>query len=84
MLAMGWLILHGFPVLAVIAFFIWLMRDKENERTNDGDNSFLGIIYLGCGGWAAYLSWGLNDSIIWAIVHGLLSYFYLAYYYFFR
>ncbi len=29
---------------------------------------------------AIAISWGQNHSILWAIVHGLLSWFYVVYY----
>ncbi len=33
---------------------------------------------------AVALSWGANHSILWAIVHGFLSWFYVIYYVIFR
>ena len=89
MMAIGWLLMHGYIVLAVIAFIIlgiYLSNGKENrnQRSDDNSNPLATIAYLGGGGWAAYLSWGVNDSIFWAMLHGFLSYFYLIYYYFFR
>jgi hypothetical protein len=33
---------------------------------------------------AVAISWSLNKSIVWAIVHGVLSWFYVLYYAFTR
>ena len=33
---------------------------------------------------AVALSWGANHSILWAIVHGFLSWFYIIYYFIFK
>jgi len=33
---------------------------------------------------AVSISWSLHKSILWAIVHGILSWFYVAYYAFTR
>jgi hypothetical protein len=32
---------------------------------------------------AVIISWGLNHSILWAIVHGICSWWYIAYWFFF-
>jgi len=32
---------------------------------------------------AVTISWSVNKSILWAIIHGLLSWFYVIYYAFF-
>lgn len=29
---------------------------------------------------AAYLSWGVNHSILWGFIHGWLGWFYIIYY----
>ena len=29
---------------------------------------------------ACIISWGANDSILWAILHGILSWFYVLYF----
>jgi hypothetical protein len=40
----------------------------------------------GCGCWtmgtvlAVIISWGYNHSIIWALIHGILGWFYVLYY----
>ncbi|WP_172128488.1 hypothetical protein [Campylobacter sp. RM16192] len=45
---------------------------------------------LGFGGFtlgtvvAVALSWGANKSILWAIIHGFLSWFYVIYYFLFK
>ena len=33
---------------------------------------------------AVAISWSKNKSILWAIIHGILSWFYVIYYYFTR
>ena len=33
---------------------------------------------------AVALSWGANHSILWAIIHGFLSWFYVIYYIIFK
>ena len=33
---------------------------------------------------AVALSWSANHSILWAIIHGFLSWFYVIYYFLFR
>jgi hypothetical protein len=33
---------------------------------------------------AVTISWSQNKSILWAIIHGILSWFYVIYYYFTR
>ncbi len=33
---------------------------------------------------AVAISWSRNKSILWAIIHGILSWFYVIYYYFSR
>ncbi|RYF75299.1 MAG: hypothetical protein EOO39_07145 [Cytophagaceae bacterium] len=33
---------------------------------------------------AVAISWSRNKSILWAIIHGVLSWFYVIYYYFTR
>lgn len=33
---------------------------------------------------AVALSWSANKSILWAIIHGFLSWFYIIYYIFFK
>ena len=34
--------------------------------------------------YAAILSWGANNSVFWAFIHGLLGIFYVGYYYLLR
>ena len=29
---------------------------------------------------AVVISWSVNESIVWAVIHGLLSWFYVVYY----
>ena len=33
---------------------------------------------------AIAISWSVNKSILWAIIHGILSWFYVIYYAFFK
>jgi hypothetical protein len=42
------------------------------------------IVFGGFMVYAAMLSWGANNSIFWAFVHGILGVFYVGYYYFIR
>ncbi len=50
----------------------------------DNSSSSSGI---GCGGLgcviAVVVSWGLNHSVLWALVHGILGWIYLLYYWLF-
>ena len=53
------------------------MGDKTNNKTVFAGSSYgfgavLGIV----------ISWTANKSIIWAIIHGLLGWFYVLYYLF--
>lgn len=55
---------------------------REGPRTSSGE----GGCSCGCGSFslgsfiAILLSWNLNHSVLWALVHGLLGWFYVVYY----
>ncbi len=49
-----------------------------NNARKSGAGFGLGVVI------AVALSWGANHSILWAIVHGFLSWFYVIYYVIFR
>lgn len=51
-----------------------------NERRNDAARAGIG---LGAA-IAVAISWSVNKSIFWAIVHGIFSWFYVIYYAFTR
>lgn len=51
-----------------------------NERRNDAAKASIG---LGTA-IAVAISWSVNKSIFWAIVHGIFSWFYVIYYAFTR
>ena len=44
-----------------------------------GKNTLLGGVGFGSV-LAMIISWSLNKSVLWAIVHGFLSWFYVIYY----
>jgi hypothetical protein len=52
------------------------MSDRNSENIRSGVT--LGSII------AVTLSWSANKSILWAIVHGLMSWLYVVYYAFFK
>ena len=53
---------------------------EDNEMSNDGGRS-AGVGVWGFGSILAItLSWSVNHTIFWMIVHGILSWFYVIYY----
>ena len=50
-----------------------------NERTRSAGNAAKAGIGLGSA-IAVAISWSINKSIVWAIVHGVLSWLYVIYY----
>jgi hypothetical protein len=56
------------------------LGSEENDMSNGGGRS------AGLGMWgfgsilAVTLSWSVNHSILWMIVHGIFSWFYVIYY----
>jgi hypothetical protein len=49
--------------------------------TNNTSSSGAAKVGIGFGSALAItISWSLNQSIVWAIVHGVLSWIYVAYY----
>lgn len=56
------------------------MKDQLNQMTNTE------VVYKGISlgsALAIVISWGLNKSIAWAVFHGVLSWVYIVYYYFY-
>jgi hypothetical protein len=49
-----------------------------NKYSGGGAGFGLGVVI------AVALSWSANHSILWAIVHGFLSWFYIIYYFIFK
>ena len=47
-----------------------------NERTGSAAKAGIGL----GSAIAVAISWSINKSIVWAIVHGVLSWFYVIYY----
>ena len=54
-----------------------------NERTSSAGNAAKAGIGLGSA-IAVAISWSINKSIVWAIVHGVLSWLYVLYFAFTR
>ena len=50
-----------------------------NERTRSAGNAAKAGIGLGSA-IAVAISWSINKSIVWAIVHGVLSWLYVVYF----
>lgn len=48
-----------------------------SKARNGGAGFSLGVVI------AVALSWSANHSLLWVIIHGFLSWFYVIYYFFF-
>jgi hypothetical protein len=62
----------------------WLQafsRARSNPMSNGGGGRSAGVGVWGFGSMLAItLSWSAHHSILWMIVHGIFSWFYVAYY----
>ena len=54
------------------------MADSKNSKVFAGSSIGLGSIL------AIVMSWTSNKAIIWAIIHGVLGWFYVIYYILFK
>jgi hypothetical protein len=55
--------------------------EKETAMSNGGGGRSAGVGVWGFGSMLAItLSWSAHHSILWMIVHGIFSWFYVAYY----
>ena len=59
---------------------ILLAQDGDNEIRQTVINNGIGL----GGAIAVAISWSRNKSILWAIIHGILSWFYVIYYFIIR
>jgi hypothetical protein len=50
-----------------------------SESGNGGDGCLTGLYSLGAT-LAVVLSWDKNHAVLWAVLHGLISWFYVIYY----
>jgi hypothetical protein len=53
------------------------------DSSGSGTHPAAGVAKIGIGfgtALAISISWSVNKSIVWAIVHGILSWLYVAYY----
>lgn len=68
-------------LFACLLFFSNLaFADSDNNVSNNIVSNGIGL----GGAIAVTISWYRNKSIGWAILHGILSWFYVIYYYFTR
>ena len=67
-----------------IAGLNWLhkiLREGGNCMSNGGGGRSAGVGVWGFGSMLSItLSWSVHHSILWMIVHGIFSWFYVAYY----
>ena len=56
-----------------------MSSEGANTKSKHGDTAVKAGIGFGSA-LAIAISWSVNKSILWAIVHGLLSWFYVIYY----
>ena len=54
------------------------MADSKNKKVFAGSSIGLGSIL------AVVMSWTSNKAVIWAIIHGVLGWFYVIYYILFK
>jgi hypothetical protein len=52
------------------------MSDSNNHRSGGGGMSFFGMVFAAI---AAFCSWTINHSIVWAVVHAFFGPLYLLY-----
>ena len=57
------------------------IEDLENNQNQGSGNNYIGEIFIYIPGLvlAMILSYTVNQSILWAILHGYLSWFYVIY-----
>jgi hypothetical protein len=58
---------------------ITFTTQKESQMSDNSSSTIEAGIGFGCA-LAICISWSLNKSILWAIVHGILSWIYVVYY----
>jgi len=64
------------PVLFLIFFSIDIFAHSQTQHTVVKNGIGLGSVI------AVVISWNRNESILFAILHGVLSWFYVIYYFF--
>jgi hypothetical protein len=58
-----------------------VLRERGTLMSNGGGGRSAGVGVWGFGSMLAItLSWSVHHSILWMIVHGIFSWFYVAYY----
>ena len=67
-------------VILLLVNTILLAQDGDNEIRQTVINNGIGL----GGAIAVAISWSRNKSILWAIIHGILSWFYVIYYFIIR
>lgn len=67
-----------FAFLFVFASVAFCQNDTQIKNTVIQNGVGLGTVI------AVAISWSRNNSILWAIIHGILGWLYVIYYYFTR
>ena len=67
-------------VILLLVNTILLAQDGDNEIRQTVINNGIGL----GGAIAVAISWSRNKSILWAIIHGILSWLYVIYYFIIR
>ena len=67
-------------VLILLSISITFCQDETHETRNTVVQNGVGLGTI----IAVVISWSQNKSILWVIIHGILGWFYVIYYFFTR